>query len=110
MEYAGLVDANMLSFIFPLELRQFKILIISGSSDNSMFTYIQSDEINTNLEIYEVIIHCHNSHFTLLKPMREPNTIATKEICQSLLGEWLWKHDGSNTTGKFILHDQGKIT
>ena len=71
MEYAGLVDANVLSFLFPLEFTQFRILIISGSMSSPMFSSFQSDQINTQLDITEVIIHCHNSHFTLLKPIGE---------------------------------------
>jgi len=48
--------------------------------------------------------------FTLVKPKRSPESIAIKEICQILKGEWLWKHDGTNVNGNIVLHEGGKVT
>lgn len=36
MEYAGLVDANALSFLWPTEFNEFRICVISGGETSEM--------------------------------------------------------------------------
>ncbi len=65
MEYAGLVDANALLFIWPIELRPYRICIISGAEHAPMFSCFSG---GTGAR-QDVIMRCSGSHFTLLQPL-----------------------------------------
>ena len=94
MEYAGFVDANSLMYIWPNEFYNHKICVISGSTENPIFScfatkekviiiylyiFLNSFQILIEYKHYilfiqhvandvnEVIIYCDGNHFTLLQ-------------------------------------------
>jgi hypothetical protein len=68
IQYAGFVDANVLSIIWPKELNNYRILFISGIQKpilTSFIGYHMQDQVE---QLSEIIIHCNGSHFVLLRP------------------------------------------
>lgn len=68
-EFAGMVDANILSYLWPVEFTQFRICVISGQHNAPMFSYFVSGDLDEREPVKDVIIRCEMSHFTLLKPV-----------------------------------------
>ncbi len=67
MEYAGLVDANALLFLWPEELVKYRLCIISGDQQNPIFSSFCSARVCEGTR-QDVIMRCKGSHFTLLQP------------------------------------------
>jgi hypothetical protein len=70
-EYAGLVDANVLGYLWPVEFKQIRICVISGRQDQPMFSYFVCGDLDEREAVTDVILRCEMSHFTLLKPVGE---------------------------------------
>lgn len=68
-EYAGLVDANTLAYLWPEEFRQTRICIIAGPPGSPSLSCFCCEEINMNAPVMNIIMRCERSHFTLLKPL-----------------------------------------
>ena len=68
LDYAGIVDANVLSYLWPKEFDHYVVCIISGSLNRPMFSIFRPSYSPTDYPI-EIIIHCEHEHFTLLKPV-----------------------------------------
>lgn len=84
LEYAGFVDANSLSFIWPVEFNTSRICFISGDSKKPMFTcFVPEGQDPSRLR--DVIIHCDGTHFTLLRPKNASNTAF--EILNQLIAD-----------------------
>lgn len=64
---ADLVDANVLTFLWPVEFDAFRILFISTQSSSPIFTHFSTG----NADAKEVVILCNREHFTLLQPQRQ---------------------------------------
>lgn len=71
MEYAGLVDATALLYIWPTEIAiKYRLCIISGPDENPMFSTFSSSSQSANpFGVQDIIMRCQHSHFTLLKPL-----------------------------------------
>ena len=71
LEYAGFVDANAFVFLWPVEFSSFRLCFISGDPRKplvSCFSARDSNDSNTSRSLSDVLIYCHKSHFTLLRP------------------------------------------
>lgn len=68
-EYAGFVDANALSFIWPLEFSGIRICIISGRLNSPIFSVFYQEPISPSDTYKDVYIRCDGNHFTLLRPV-----------------------------------------
>ena len=76
-QYAGFVDANALSFLWPREFDEFVICFISGPPDRPILSCfaphgVQRGDARLN-SLTEVFIRCDGQHFTLLKPVGTMN-------------------------------------
>ena len=71
MEYAGLVDASAVIYMWPSEIAtKYRLCIISGPDDSPMFsTFSSSSQCANPFGVQDIIMRCHHSHFTLLKPL-----------------------------------------
>ena len=68
-EYAGFVDANALSFIWPEEFSGIRICIVSGRLNSPILSIFHQDSISpSSAQFKDVYIRCDGSHFTLLRP------------------------------------------
>ena len=92
--YAGLVDANALCFLWPVEFNRFRFCFISGSLQQPLIavfypprgceavlnTVKQGGAVITTTaaaaaaggDLVDVVIRCNGSHFTLLRPNAGP--------------------------------------
>lgn len=73
LEYAGIIDANVLCYLWPEEFDEYVICIISGSLNRPIFSVFRPSYSSTDYPI-EIIIHCEHDHFTLLKPVSARKT------------------------------------
>jgi hypothetical protein len=72
LQYSGLVDANVLPFLWPREWNRHRILFISGKERPifSLFEAATATAASASAAVAsrEVIVHCSGSHFTLIRP------------------------------------------
>lgn len=68
LELAGLVDANVLTCLWPLEFSNTRICFISGPSSKPTISIFQGKAMEQSSS-REIIIRHENSHFTLLRPL-----------------------------------------
>lgn len=67
LQYAGLVDANALIFLFPQEFVNFRLCIISGSPQVPLISCFSARSADP-ATLSDVLIYCDGEHFTLLRP------------------------------------------
>lgn len=72
-EYAGMVDANCLCFLWLREFSPSRVCLISGSDARPVFSVFCIKGVEQD-SLRDVIIHCDGSHFTLLRPITPPGT------------------------------------
>ena len=85
LDYAAIVDANALCYLWPEELDEYVICIISGSLNRPMFSIFRPGYSSTDYPI-EIIIHCERDHFTLLKPVSARRTGFKVSPCDAIKG------------------------
>lgn len=66
-QYAGLVDANVLSCLWFAEFINCRICLISGDASQPLFMSFTTKGCTDNLA--DILIHCDGQHFTLLRPL-----------------------------------------
>lgn len=89
-EYAGLVDANALIYLWPREFADVRLCMISGDLSRpiisvfEMSNIIGKDFTPSGSNIREVMMRCNGCHFTLLShfDVKTPN-IRSKKVCLS---------------------------
>jgi hypothetical protein len=69
IDYAAHVDCNVLSFIWPQEMSQIRLCIITVNSQTGLVDQIHCyTPINTEIDtLEEVVLHHDLTHFTYLK-------------------------------------------
>lgn len=68
--HGGFVDANALSFLWPVEFQEYRLLFISMSSgQKALFSHFRSNPHASK----EVVVLCQKEHFTLLRPCYLPS-------------------------------------
>lgn len=73
LDFASLIDANVLCYLWPKEFDGYVVCIISGSLNNPIFSVFRPRR-NYSETLIEVLMHCDHDHFTLLKPVTARNT------------------------------------
>ncbi|RYH04995.1 hypothetical protein EON65_45920 [archaeon] len=69
LAHGGFVDANALSFLWPVEFQDYRLLFISMSSgQKALFSHFKSNPQASK----EVVVLCQKEHFTLLRPCYLP--------------------------------------
>lgn len=69
-QYAGFVDANALSFLWPKEFDNFVICFISGPLNGPILScFAPYGKQIDDPALTEVFIRCDGQHFTLLRPV-----------------------------------------
>jgi hypothetical protein len=88
-QYAGFVDANALSFLWPAELNAYVVCIVSGPLHRPILSCFappgRSSSAASLLGLTEVFIRCDGSHFTLLRPFNSAGSFQVDVVCCSLL-------------------------
>lgn len=70
-DYAGFVDANALTLLWPIEFARFRICLISGPTAKPIFSIFHLKTTKEE-DLEDIYIRCDGSHFTLLRPYTSP--------------------------------------
>lgn len=84
--YAGFVDANALSFLWPAEFDRYVVCLVSGPLSAPILScFAPAGRDKDSLDgLVEVIIRCDGSHFTLLKPLDNNNGSGGFKVCMNM--------------------------
>ena len=76
IKYAGLVDANALCFVWPVELQSTRVCVVSGPISRPTFSCFVLPHCTSPESLTDIILRCVGSHFTILRPTAEaPGTM-----------------------------------
>ena len=78
LQYAGLVDANALIFLWPQEFVNFRVCIISGSPHMPLISCFSAREADLD-SLNDILIYCDGTHFTLLRPNKQSEVKTNNE-------------------------------
>eukprot|EP01041_Mallomonas_annulata_P004243 gene4243-8439_t len=73
LQYAGFVDANVLTYLWFTEFSHVRICLVSGDSNAPIISCF-SEKGRDKSQLHDVILHCNGSHFTLLRPRNTEST------------------------------------
>ena len=74
LNYSGFVDANCLIYIWPREMMNCRICLLSGNLKQPIFCCFYPSHVKDLDTLSDIIIHSDGSHFTLLKPAAAANS------------------------------------
>mmetsp|Transcript_16980 Transcript_16980/g.28770 ORF Transcript_16980/g.28770 Transcript_16980/m.28770 type:complete len:1244 (-) Transcript_16980:294-4025(-) len=88
-DYSGYVDANALAFTWPEEFDKYRLCFISGSVNDPMIScFVPTNRACEVEDLYEIVLRCDGSHFTLLRPFESANDGSEKvKIISKLMEE-----------------------